>query len=104
MASPRFILSEDADADLRGLDRYIADRDGAGRARFVVSRILRTVANLAAMPRMGRPKPYLEPGVLSFSVRPWMIFYRILPEGDGIRVMRILDGRRDLPTVFVKNP
>ncbi len=33
-----------------------------------------------------------------------MIFYRILPEGDGIRVMRILDGRRDLPTVFVKNP
>jgi len=56
--------------------------------------------NLASMPGMGGSRSYLPRNRRAFPIRPWTIIYRSLPDGDGILVQRILDGRRDLGTIF----
>lgn len=97
---PRLIISRRADNDLRAIIAYISEHGGKRRARNVKTRIDKTVRNVALMPRIGRPRPYLLKDELAFPVRPWTVVYRLLAEGDGIFVKRILDGRRDLPDLL----
>lgn len=99
----RLIVSSEADADLKEISGFIAEHDGAVRAAAVAERIRKTMHNLAFMPGMGRRgSSYLEPGSRIFPVAPWTIVYEPLPDGDGILVQRILDGRRDLAAIFKK--
>lgn len=53
---------------------------------------------LARMPEMGRKRFNLAPGLRSFAVGNYVIFYR--PVSDGIQVIRVLHGARDIPTLF----
>ena len=53
---------------------------------------------LAQMPEIGRSRPELAPELRSFPVGNYVIFYR--PVEDGIQVIRILYGGRDLPPLF----
>jgi len=71
--------------DPRAADRYL---------RYIVSKF--TV--LASMPYMGRQRDQLTPGLRSFPVRNYLIFYR--PRDNGIEVVRVLHGARDLPPLF----
>jgi toxin ParE1/3/4 len=43
---------------------------------------------------MGTPRDTLAPGLRSFPVGSYLVFYRVVPE--GIEVARILHGARDL--------
>jgi len=96
----RIVYSAEARADLRALEDHIAERDGQLRADMVLGRIEETIHILAFMPGMGRPRPYLREGTRAFAVAPWTVIYEPLPELDGIRVIRVVDGRRDLPEIF----
>ena len=53
---------------------------------------------LAQMPEMGRKRPDLAPGLRSLPVSNYVIFYRPVP--DGIQVIRVLHGARDIPMLF----
>ncbi len=53
---------------------------------------------LATMPQMGRLRPELSPGIRSWAVGEYMIFYCEIP--DGIVIARVLHGSRDLPALF----
>jgi len=53
---------------------------------------------LAQMPGLGRLRPDLAPALRSFAVGTHIIFYREAHE--GIIVIRVLHGARDLPTLF----
>ncbi|HEY3853971.1 MAG TPA: type II toxin-antitoxin system RelE/ParE family toxin [Verrucomicrobiae bacterium] len=53
---------------------------------------------LATMPLMGRERADLAPNLRSFPVGEYIIFYR--PTPDGIIVIRVLHGARDLGTLF----
>jgi len=97
---PRIIISKDALNDLDEIDRYIADHDGEARAQLIRQRLEAALRNLAFMPGVGSLRPHLGAGTLSFPVRPWTIAYVRLPENAGIRVVRVVDGRRDLPKLF----
>jgi toxin ParE1/3/4 len=101
VSSKRIVFTQTARNDLASLENYIAENDGEARASIVRARLDRAVENLAMMPRMGGSRPYLKPGRRAFPVSPWTIYYTPLP--DGIRVLRIVDGRRDLPGLFGKN-
>jgi plasmid stabilization system protein ParE len=70
-------------------------------AQNSATRIRRTMRNLAFMPGMGRPRPWLPEGFRAFPVRPWTIVYRPLVEGGGIYVDRIIDTRRDLDEILL---
>jgi plasmid stabilization system protein ParE len=102
VSSPRIVLLDEARDDLRSLEAYIAEHDGEARAAAIRSKIDRAIRNLAAMPGMGGRRPYLNPKQRAFSVPPWIIYYETLLEKDGIRIVRIIDGRRDLPAIFRK--
>ena len=97
----RLIVSPEADADLDAIAAFIAEHDGATRAATIAERIRKTMDNLAFMPGMGRRRSYLRRDQRAFPVPPWTIYYEPLPDG-GIEVVRVLDGRRDLASVFKK--
>ena len=50
------------------------------------------------MPLIGRDRPELSPGLRSFVVGRHVIFYRRF--GNGVEIVRVLDGARDLPPLF----
>lgn len=102
MAEPQIIYSPEARADLLALETYIAANDGEARAELILGRIDEAIVNIAYMPGMGRPRPYLDPDTRAFAVPPWLIVYTLLPDLDGIAVLRVIDGRRDLDTVFAR--
>jgi toxin ParE1/3/4 len=97
---PRLVITNQADRDLLAISSYIADRNGKLRATKVMERIRKTMDNLASMPGMGRGRSYLPGGLRAFPSAPWTIVYDLLPEGDGINVVRVLHGRRDLSAIF----
>jgi toxin ParE1/3/4 len=104
VSSPRIVLSDQARNDLRSLESYIAERDGEARAAAVRTKLDRAMRNLASMPRMGSRRSYLKPKQRAFPVPPWTIYYEPLAEGEGVNIVRIIDGRRNLPAIFGKSP
>lgn len=67
---------------------------------MILGRIEETIRMLAFMPGLGRSSRYLIRGTRVFPQPPWLIVYTTLPDLDGIRGVRVIDGRRDLPTVL----
>ena len=53
---------------------------------------------LAEHPELGRRRDEIAPGLRSFPVDSYLIFYR--PVREGIRVMRVLHGSRDIEEQF----
>jgi toxin ParE1/3/4 len=83
-------------SDLDGIWDYIA-ADSPAAADRVVRHIEKTARQLIDTPYLGRPCPAWANGLRSFVVQPYpyLLFYR--PLADGLRVVRILHGARDLP-------
>lgn len=57
-------------------------------------------APLADYPGKGRDRGSILPGLFSFPVGNYLIFYRIVPA--GVEVARVLHGARDLPSLFLE--
>ena len=51
-----------------------------------------------SIPRIGRMRDEILPGLRSVVIRPYVAFYR--SEGDTILVLRILHGRRDIERIM----
>ena len=90
---PRVEWAEPAKADLRAIWYYIAE-DSIDHASRVVRRLNDLCGKIANAPRMGRERPELGLALRSFPCNPYVIYYR--PIEDGIHVMRILHGHRDI--------
>jgi toxin ParE1/3/4 len=98
--TPQVVLSAKARADLQAIEDYIAEQSGPMRADMVLSRIEETMRVLAFMPGMGRIRYDLADNARTFSTAPWVIVYVPLADLDGVRILRVVDGRRDLPAVL----
>ena len=96
---PSILLRPRAKADLGEIWDYIAD-DSESRADVVIDSIEQKLNLLAEQPSMGRMREILSAGLRSFPVGRYVIFYR--PLEDGIDVVRVLHGTRDLEAVFVE--
>jgi len=97
MALPQITYSPEARSDVLAIETYIATNDGEARAELIIDRIDETVLNLAYMPGMGGSRPYLDPVTYAFPISSWLIVYEPLPDLDGIAVLRVIHGARDLP-------
>ena len=53
---------------------------------------------LASSPEMGKAREELAPSLRSFPSGRYIIFYR--PTGNGIEVIRVLSGYRDIDALF----
>lgn len=90
-------LTDQATQDLEGIWRYIA-ADNRGAADRLVDKLIAESSLLADHPTMGRTRDELLAGARSFGVGNYLIFYRVISE--GIAVIRILHGARDLQAIF----
>ncbi len=86
-----------AEADLGDIAYFIA-RDDPGRAASFVDEIIAHCHEVAVQPGIGRNRLELGQGVRSIPHGQNIIFYRIAD--DGIEVVRVLHGARDIDALF----
>lgn len=82
-----------ARADLAEIWLFIAEDSEAAADRFL-NVLEQKFGLLATHPQMGRLRPELMPELRSFPVGRYVVFY--LPMPDGIELVRILHGSRDI--------
>ena len=91
-------LTDDAAYDLEEIFDYLSRQDAPGRAEHVLKRIEQAFHALSAFPeRGGHPTELLELGIREYRevfFKPYRIIYRVV--GDGVYVLVIADGRRDM--------
>src|SRR3954447_26672550 len=95
MSALRF--TSEAASDLNDVHDYLAQRNPATAAR-VVQEFERVCRLLAQFPLMGARRDTLLPGMRSFPSGNYIIFYR--PLDDGVEILRIVHGSRDLTGLF----
>jgi toxin ParE1/3/4 len=98
---PRVTRRPLAEADILEIWDYIADDSLAAADRWV-DRLDEQLRMLAAQPLMGRAREELAPGVRSFPFGRYVVIYVLLD--NGIDVVRVMHGARDIDAVFNPEP
>jgi len=91
--------TERALADLDEIFSYVA-RDSINRAGDVLDHILDRIEVLRTMPSAGRVREEFGVDIRSIPTPPFVVFYRVLGNEASVQIVRVIDGRRDLGTVF----
>lgn len=86
-----------AEADILAIWDYIAE-DSPIEADRWVDKLDEKLRLWATQPTMGRSRDELAPGVRSFAVGRYVVF--VQPLADGIDVLRVLHGSRDIDANF----
>jgi toxin ParE1/3/4 len=94
----RILRREQAILDMMDIWRYVAQYSGPERAGAVIRQLEQKIQTIAEFPHMGRRRDDLVPGLRSVPFTTYVLCY--FPLDDGIEVVRVVDGRRDLPAVF----
>jgi toxin ParE1/3/4 len=90
-------FSEDAIADLEEICDYLG-RYNVKAAGDLFDRIRQRAKLVASFPDVGKSYEDLIPGLRGFVVGDYIVFY--VRAGDGIEVLRVISGYRDLRSVF----
>lgn len=90
-------ISKQAREDLVDVWQYIA-LDSFENADKFVDMIYDKCTKLASTPEMGRKRDDLIPGLRSFPVKRYLIFYRI--NNSYVEISRVLSAYRDLSVLF----
>ena len=83
--------------DMDEIWAYIAE-DNVVAADGLIDEFRQTTQTLADNPRLGRRREELSDDLRSLPVGNYVILYR--PHADGVIVIRVLHGARDLPGMF----
>jgi len=87
----------EAQRDLQEIGDYIGRDNRQAARRFV--RLLRGKCGiLAANPHIGRERLELRPGIRSYPVGRYVIFYRVL--GRSVEIVNVVHGSRDIEAMF----
>jgi toxin ParE1/3/4 len=93
----KYGFSEDAIADLDEICDYLG-RYSVKAASKLFDRIRQRAKLVASFPNTGKSYDDLIPGLRGFMVDDYIVFY--IRVGDGIEVLRVISGYRDLRSVF----
>ena len=98
MPMARVALTSPARADLDAIWNYIA-QDNLSAADRLIDEIFHRCSVFAAQPAAAAPADRFQAaGLRYFAVGRYVVFYR--PEEDGILVIRVLHGARNLEELF----
>jgi len=95
---PRIVLTPQAHQDLEDLFDHLDAQQPRLSDRFAET-FDRTCGLHLKHPLMGASSEDLAPNLRHFTVWNYVVFYR--PAADGLEILRILHGARDLPSFFV---
>jgi toxin ParE1/3/4 len=93
----RVLRRPQAEADILDFWDYIAEDSMVDADRWV-DKLDEKFALWATQPLMGRSRDELAPGLRSFAFGRYVVFYE--PLEDGIDVVRVLHGARDIDANF----
>jgi toxin ParE1/3/4 len=85
------------ETDLDEIWWYIA-QDNADAADRLLDKIEERCRTLARFPEMGMNRDELMSGLRSLPIGNYLVFY--LPTEDGIEIVRVLPGMRDIDALF----
>ena len=103
----KFVLAPCIEGELWDIWSFIA-RDNPDAATQVIEAVGETFQALAATPGLGVARKYQNPRLRDVRFFPvsgfasYLIFYRPIPE--GIEVLHVYHGARDLERLFEDNP
>jgi toxin ParE1/3/4 len=92
------ILTVQAQQDLRDIWRGLAEFGELKRADDRIILIRKKLGLLGQFPSSGRSREDLLPGLRSFPVSGFVIFYRI--GMTQVEILQVVDGRRNLDGIF----
>jgi len=90
-------LTAGARRNLTEIWSYIAV-DNFEAANQLIDTVFERFESLAQMPLSGRARSEVRPGLRSTPVGNYVIFYR--PLDEGIEIVRVLHGARDIESSF----
>ena len=94
---PTLLISPEAEQDLVDIWLHIAE-DQPVNADCFLERLQEKAQKLAEFADMGVDRLELAPGIKSFPVERYVLFYR--PNEHGIELVRVLHGSRDVNLHF----
>jgi toxin ParE1/3/4 len=86
-----------AEEDLRNIWAYVAEHNTEA-ANKLIKEIISKFAILRDYPNVGREQSRLLVNLRSFVVKNYFIFYQ--PFEDGIEILRVLHGSRNIENIF----
>ncbi len=86
-----------ASQDLAEINEYLFANNPNAAEQFLNS-VTQKFELLANFSNMGRRRDELAPALRSFPLNDYLIFYR--PIENGIEIVRVVSGYRDLDTLF----
>ena len=89
----RFDLTAEARSDLESIADYTTERWGKTQTERYLDAIEARLDQLARQPQLGRARPELREGLLSFPIQNHVVYY--LRRSFGIVVVRLLHQRQD---------
>jgi toxin ParE1/3/4 len=99
---PRLTIAPEARQDLQEIrDRILKESPKA--ARRVIMRLRQIARLLAGAPSLGRDRPELGTELRSFVADRYLLFYRPLKGEEGIELVRVLHGARDIDAIFTED-
>lgn len=93
----RLVVSSEAREDMAEIWFHVA-ADNEGAADREIASFHERFTTLAENPMAGRSRAELLPSLRSFPAGSYTIFY--FPQGDGVEIVRVIHGARDVTTMF----
>jgi toxin ParE1/3/4 len=94
-------ITPTASRDIESIMDYLAEKVSFETAERFLEKINAKFELLTNFPQIGRRRDELYPGLRSAPLENYLIFYCLVLE--GIEVMRVVGGYRDLEALFAEN-
>jgi toxin ParE1/3/4 len=93
-----YSFSDEALEDINNICEYITRQNPKAASRLfdAIRAKCKAVANF---PNMGKSYSKLSPGLRGFIVEDYIVFY--YPREDGIDIVKVVSGYRDLESLFL---
>lgn len=93
----RYVINILASYDLNEIAEYFSQKNLEAGEKFF-QEFNRKCKQLVSFPNSGKSYSEINPDLRGLSLEGYIIFYRVLD--DGIEILRVVSGRRDLPSMF----
>ena len=99
----RIAVSPKADADIEGILERLTDLAGSTVADRYAAQLEAIYERLAMFPAIGPRRPRLGRHARIVVLAPYVVVNDYLRGQDAVRIVRILDGRRNITRRFVRH-
>jgi toxin ParE1/3/4 len=91
------VIAPKASQDLNAISDYFVERNIEAGER-ILKEFNQKCQNLIQFQKMGKSYSKIRAGLRGVPLESYIIFYQVIP--DGIEILRVVSGRKDLEALF----